>query len=245
MSRMVVNVATHPYLQGQFHLCQEMQRFGERPMIWNNCLPEGCPPHSEVPYAFKAYALREAKEIHYTTLLWSDASVIPIRPLAPLWDLIERQGYWFARNGWMNSEWTADSAYPELFPNIPIEEARKVNAKIPHVVATALGLDLRHTVGNVFFHEYLRLASQTKAFCGPWTNAPEVNEAQRRGPCGPATTLGHRHDQTAASVIAWRLKMHLTDTPNMFCYAKSDKEGKPIVRPEEYDERTILLAVGA
>ena len=37
---------------------------------------------------------------------------------------IEKHGYWFCRNGWRNWEWTADSAYADLWPGWPLEEAR-------------------------------------------------------------------------------------------------------------------------
>jgi len=47
---------------------------------------------------------------------------------------------------------------------------------------------------------------------------------------------GHRHDQTAASVIAWRLGFELTNPPNIFAYGRAG---------EAHDERTILLADGS
>ena len=55
--------------------------------------------------------------------------------------------------------------------------------------------------------------------------------------------LGHRHDQTAASVIAWRLRMKLTDPPIPFAYARTRDDGT--VHIEDQDERTILMADGS
>ena len=49
-----------------------------------------------------------------TTLLWCDACIVPVRPLEPLWEKIERDGYWFCANGWSNYEWTAALAYWEM-----------------------------------------------------------------------------------------------------------------------------------
>jgi hypothetical protein len=128
----------------------------------------------------------------------------------------------------MNSEWTADSAYADL--GITKEE----NANVQHVVATAFGISLTHPKGIVFLAEYLRLA-QTHAFCGPWWNSNRGEYAGRDGaaPCGDASVRGHRHDQAAASVIAWKLGFELTDAPEIFAYRGSETE------------KTLVIADGA
>jgi hypothetical protein len=207
------------------------------------------PTHQQIPYAFKACALKEAVSAGADLLLWCDASILPIRSLEPLWERIERDGYWFSKNGWNNREWCADSAYPDLFPDTPISVARQINERIPHVVATAFGLNMKADNGREFLDEYYRLASETRAFCGPWINTahpsatPMRQERWRYGACGPADVRGHRHDQTAASVIAWRLGMQLTDPPGIFAYSKRRPDGT--LHLEDQDERTILLADGA
>lgn len=234
--RAVVSVATGPYVKG-------LDRIGEAGALvgafaalvsWRDMLPPGCPSHSGRPYAFKAYALQyAAQESAADTLLWCDASILPIRPLEPLWERIERDGIWFSRNGWTNAQWTADSAYADLFPGVPIDEARAMNAKIPHVVATAFGISLRTEIGRAFLAAYFRLASETTAFCGPWKNSDAWSHDRRTGPCGPPSTLGHRHDQTCASVICARLGVTLTDPPDVFAYRGGETE------------KTILVADGA
>jgi hypothetical protein len=200
---------------------------------WNG-LPGEWPSHQDKPYAFKAYALKDVVDHYYhDLLLWADSSILPIRSLEPLWERIERDGYWFSRNGWNNYEWTADSAYPDLFPSEgwgrtdliealqPLPHARTLNRTIPHVVATTFGINVRHPKGRAFLDEYYRLASETRAFCGPWINSNQpgiIANPPHCSPCGPAGVRGHRHDQTAASVIAWRLGFELTDPPNIFAY---------------------------
>lgn len=217
-----MNVSTGDrYHQGQERLYREIYKLSPKLelLFWSH-VPSHWPKHEEKPYAFKAYSLISASRIA-DTVLWCDASVVPIRSLEPLWEKIERDGYWLARNGFLNTQWTCDSAYPDLFPGIPYERAREENSKIPHVVATAFGLNLRSEIGKKFLDEYYRLA-QTHAFCGPWKND---------GTCGPSDVSGHRHDQTAASVIAHRLGMQLTDCPQFFSYSPDD-------------EKTILWAKG-
>lgn len=230
MSRCVVSVGTGRYKPGIARL--KNMELGCAARFWEE-IPTGCPTHSEVPYAFKAHAIEHASKEH-DVLLWMDASVVPVANLRPLWRKIEADGYWFALNGWTNYEWTATNVYPLLFPDMPLVEAQKINREIPHVVATAFGVSLKNPTGKTFLEEYCRLA-RTKAFCGPWGNSnnPEAPQypPSMMGPCGPKDVRGHRHDQTAASVLAWRLGMALTPCPEFFSYT-------------EGDPRTVLVAKG-
>jgi hypothetical protein len=241
MRKAIVNVSTGAYADGGRRLVNMMQEFsrGAKIFAWIDKLPPNSPDHYDVPYAFKAYGIMAAiYDEDPELILWADASVVPIRDLAPLWDRIAQEGYWIAKNGWTNYEWTADAAYADLFPRMDIDEARAINKTFPQVVATSFGLNLRHPIGAKFLSEYFRLA-QTRAFCGPWTNTNNpkavidwAQAASRMGPCGPPDVIGHRHDQTAASVIAWQLGMKLTDCPEVLSY------------PPPHDN-TILLVRGA
>jgi hypothetical protein len=241
--RSVVNVATGRYVRGQERLTEWLSSHSENDyFVWRDMLPAGSPAHVEIPYAFKAYALREAIASGAKTLLWADASIVPVRDLTPLWERIERDGYWISDQagpehdkGWSNYEWTADAAYPALFHGVNDMPAsvKALNRDIPHVVATTFGFSMDHEIGRALFAEYFRLASETKAFCGPWVNANYKGEREdlpRVGCCGPPDVRGHRHDQTALSVIAWRLGCKLTRWPDPFAYRGHE------------DERTILLA---
>ncbi len=238
--RMVFNVATGSYLRGQRRLAKRLEQLGEPLRSWD-AMPPGCPPHAENPYAFKAHALNFALTLRDrpTTLLWMDASIWPAKPLDALWERIERDGYWVARNGWNNDEWTADSAYSVLFPDKNIGDARRANKKVPHVVATAFGLSLDHDIGREALRLYKQYAD-AGAFRGPWSNSNHPDCAHqtvnaRCSDCGPPDVRGHRHDQTALSIIAYRLGMVLTNPPDIFAYANANGS---------VDERTILVADG-
>jgi hypothetical protein len=209
--RMIVNVATDHHVRAQDRLVRSFK--GMCPMVAMTALPEGCPEHSRVPYAFKAYALKEVADTGAVdTVLWLDASIIPgPAPLDLLWQRIEHFGYWISRNGFRNSEWTANSAYQYL------GVTREQNENIEHVVAGAMGFDLRHEIARKFLAEYYRLATNG-AFCGPWRGGKGVQ---------------HRHDQTAASVIAWKLGMELTNPPEWFAYKGGEMD------------KTVLVAAGA
>lgn len=231
MSRCIVNVATGPYGRGQDRLIAN--QYVDVPMkMYRDVMPPGSPSHLDVPYAMKAWALKAAADEGATALLWADACILPIRSMEPLWEKIERDGYWISRNGWQNSEWTADSAYAD------IGVTREENEQIPHVVATTFGLSLAHPTGKAIFDEYLRLA-QTKAFCGPWMNKnhPDYTSMPVNGrcaPCGPPTTRGHRHDQTALSCVAYKAGVTLTDPPNFFAYRGGEVESTVLVADATY-----------
>lgn len=207
MSRCIVNVATGEYVRGQQRLLssEHVRRYSS--LMYADTMPPGSPSHRDVPYAFKAWAIKAAMEQGARLVLWADASIIPIRSIDPLWEKIERDGYWISRNGFFNSEWTAERAYADL------AISREENEAIEHVVATTFGLNLDHGAGRYIFDEYLRLA-QTDAFKGPWSGGVGVQ---------------HRHDQTALSVVAWRAGCQLTSPPEWFAYRGGEIESTILV----------------
>jgi len=172
---------------------------GEPISVWRDSYPDGSPTHQQIPYGFKAFILKGLSE-KYETLLWLDSSVVILKSLEPLWELIERQGYWFSSNQPHNcGEWTCDSALA------PLEISREEAFGIPQVMGTAFGLSMKHELSHKLLSQYFELA-QGQAFCGPWAND--------RGQASPDKRVkGHRHDQTVLSVLAKRAGMALSDPP--------------------------------
>lgn len=264
MRRLVVSYATGRYVKGLERLDEAVllkhgaggltMPWGIGP--WPNTkspgagawpIPKEWPIHQDRPYAFKAYALKAAVDAGAEILLWADAAILPIRSMEPLWERIERDGYWIHNGGWKNGQWCADYWYGDCFPGIVLEAAREMNRDIPHVVATTFGLNVKSDIGASILKEYFRLASETRAFCGPWWNSNGEREDYRKhasaAPCGPPSTLGHRHDQSCLSVIAWRHGVKLTEGAEIFDYSHRRADGT--LHIEDHDERTILLADGA
>ena len=252
LTRAVVNVSTTPYLQrGQARLQAGLDQFGAGCDFLSLAKePVDSPKHADVPFAFKAFALWPWRD-KYDSLIWCDSCILPVRSMEPAWRHIEEHGALFMNNGFDNVTWTADSAYPDLFPNLKaqmgdsihfLSEARLTNRNIPHTVGGFFGLSMRHEVGRAALEEFYRLA-KTRAFCGPGCNSnraqpgnqPEEHNAHC-GPCGPPDVRGHRHDQTALSVIAWRLDIKLVDAPQFFIYGKAE---------DAQDERTVAVADGS
>ena len=187
--------------------------------------PVGCPTHQELPFAFKAYALKDDlgfRRNDPVTLLWADSCIVPHKDLTPLWEQIERDGYWISNNGFSNAEWTVPEAYEYL------GVTREDNEKIPHVVATTFGISLAHPVGRAILDEYMRLA-MNGSFRGPVRILPGTRSTRH-----DMAVSGHRHDQTALSVIAWRLGCKLTNPPAYFAYRGGETDETYLVADGDY-----------
>lgn len=169
-------------------------------------LPEGCPTQLEVPYVFKAYAINEMIKQGFTSVLWADSSVYPVRAVEPLWQLIEQQGYWFSgtMDGATVGQWTVNSALATL------GIGREESFGIPMLSATTFGLNLSSEIGQKFFTEYWRLAQEKTAFIGPWVIC--------HADSGDSRVYGHRADQSVSSALAHRFDMRLTPQPHWFVH---------------------------
>lgn len=246
LSRCVVNVATGNsfYKHGQMRLARELRRFDPwADQVFRQSYASNWPDHKAKPYAFKSFIMMEAAKTH-DLVLWCDSSTVPIRSMEPFWEKLEREGHFLVNgNQGSNYEWTADSAYQYLFPDMTIEQARETSRKIPQIVGGILGVNVRSKSGCAFLEEYFRLAN-TDAFAGPWANLNCPSRAQygadssyTTAPCGLPDVKGHRHDQTAASVIAWRLGLQLSQYPEPYAYNGPRRETAAT-------EKTILLHDG-
>jgi hypothetical protein len=234
MRRCVVNLISGNnvyYRRGQKRIAAMMNKWDpETALLIHDSIPADWPSHKDKPYAFKSFALMEAAK-DFDLLLWCDSSVVPIAPMGPLWERIERDGYFLVDGGGVNYDWTADSAYPDLFPGVPIEEARKINRTFKQIVGGIIGLNVRSTIGAEFLRLYYELAANTNAFCGPWANLncptrPQYgpSSSYTTAACGPPDVIGHRHDQTAASVLAWRMGLKLSQYPAPYAYTLASEE---------------------
>ncbi len=159
------------------------------------------PIHSEVPYAFKAYAFKRAKELGYDLVLWCDAALWAVKDITPVFYHIEKNGYLLYRNGWTSGEWCADSALR------PLGITREQSFEYPHLMACQMGLNFNDEKANEFFEEYFRMAQEGDSFKGAWSN--EINQCSN-----DPRVLGHRHDQTVGSIIAWDMGMRDWQIPH-------------------------------
>jgi hypothetical protein len=148
--------------------------------------------------AFKPFCLTRARELGYDMVLWLDASIDIRQPLDEIWAEIERTGYILFQENHSVGEYCKDGALATL------GIGREESFMIPSCWSCALGLDLRQERSRRFLDQWRRLAVDGVTFPGPkWSG---VRGWTRTASSDPRVS-GHRYDQTAASVIAWRLGM--------------------------------------
>jgi hypothetical protein len=154
----------------------------------------GAPPHIASPYAFKPFALREAVARGYELVIWADASVWAIRDIQPMFAHLERYGWMFFFNCAAGT-WTSDAC----LRSFGIDRDRAMS--IPMLMGICMGWNMREPKCREFLRVWLEKAVDGSTFPGSWTNHHhEVSRDPR--------VLGHRHDQSAASLIAWQLGMN-------------------------------------
>lgn len=193
--RTIISVGTDEKFQAGMMRLVSLLPVGQRVALHSQ-LPPGSPTHRENPWAFKLFAIEDAWRAGATSVLWCDSSVIPLKPLDALWTLIESQGYWFSKNyDYMNGEFTSDAALRVM--GVDRDQAME----IPQVVASCFGLDFGHPIAMEFMREWWHLMD---------------HGAFKEGGSDDPRFRAHRHDQSAAAHVAWKLGMKLTAPPDWF-----------------------------
>ena len=205
ISQCVVNLSTERYWPGQERLVESLRNNTDATILTFRHESEvQAEPHSVNNYSFKPCSMIKAYEAGYRQILWLDASMNVIKPLDPIFEIIERDGYFFQDSGWPNSRWTNYKAYEYFGTN----EGEMLSSGV-------LGLDLDSEIGYKFFDQ--------------WT------QAMRDGIFN-GSHHDHRHDQCAASIIAYKLGMKLQTANTFFVYGKENNE--------HIVEQTLILADG-
>lgn len=183
------------YPRGQQRLFRSLLDTG-----WNNdtCLFDDerqiqAPGHQDCPYGFKPYALRHAAMCGYTNVLWCDASVWAVKNIQPMFDYIDQHGWLFFVNT-STGIFTSDACLEQF------EVTRDQAMDITMLMGICMGFNLTHPKTQEFLKRWLFHADNGISFPGSWTN--DQQQVSKDPRC-----KGHRHDQSAASLIAWQLEM--------------------------------------
>lgn len=183
----------------------------------------GAPTHDVAPYAFKPAMFSYAQGRGYDMILWADSAVFAIANLEPIFEHIENHGHVFFANGCVG-EWSSDAALDSF--KIGRDEAMRIT----ELTGCLMGLDLRQPKAARFLIEWKALSRDGKTFPGSWNNNNGEVSADPR-------VKGHRHDQTAASLLAHEIGMELTAS-KFFQYFISPTR-KPWSDEEENDMNLI------
>ena len=175
------------------------------------------------PYNIKASAIFEAaKRIiggFKESFLWADCSVWAIKDISPIFDIIERDGYYLLSSGY-NAAQTCSDKCLDYF-GITRDEAEK----IPDSSTMVFGFKNGHKIGMEFICEFI-----TASMMGVFEGSRE-HDNQSQDP----RFLFHRQDQSAATCIAHKLGMKLHSFGEHVAY---DQDG--VTPPES----VVMLARG-
>ncbi len=172
-------------------------------MFWDD-YPDGCPPQHEQMYAFKIFALAEAIRAGFRYVLWMDSAFQPIRSIAPLWEVIKRDGWYVPPQlSEKLSRWCSDDALRML------GVTREQVSAVPLVFSGLVGLDMQNATGKQIWWSW-EAFYRRGIFNGPHKNLPgqpvEPWGQKWQGHCSHnAEVQGHRHDESALSFILWQL----------------------------------------
>lgn len=188
--RVIVNLATEKYWSGQRRLEKSIEKTWYIINIHRDETEVNAPPHKQNPYAFKIYAIEQAKQ-HYDQVLWLDASVYAVKNPKPVFDWIDKYGYFMEEAGHYVGQWCNDETL--AFFEITREEAMKM----PMFSAGFVGLDFRNETAVTFFSRW-KNAMLNGMFKGSWNN--------------------HRHDMTCGSIIANQMGLKYSPGGQFFSY---------------------------
>jgi hypothetical protein len=208
------------YPRGQSRLYQSLsaQGYAGGRLFYTGELPPGSPPHYEVPYGFKLYALKAAFDAGYDCVCWCDASMYAIARVEPIFKVIEKQGYILFQGGDNTAAmWTHDACLSYY------KTSRNAAEKIPQIVGGLVGFSSAHAKGRAIFDEWFsECVNHPGLFRGPHSN--DMGECSKDPRC-----RGHRHDQAVLSLIAHKHQAILTQPPHLYSWLADDPASDTVI----------------
>jgi hypothetical protein len=172
----------------------------------------GSPKHSEIPYAFKPYAIQKAIDLGYDQILWADSCVVAKQNIQPVFDHIEKHGYVFFDNiGHSLGTWCND----RTLKHFSID--RQDSFGIQQIMACCYGLNFNRDFVVSLFKQY----KTVNLYRGKWHNADRTESNDTR-------VKGHRHDQAVMSAVLHNHKALILKGQESFFAYSSHKGVLPI-----------------
>ena len=196
MKHCIVNFSDYKFQLGQERLKKSLMQYSYEGdvLLFNEFSQVGSKVHLEVPYQFKVYAIDKARQMGYDVVLYCDASLYAIKDVMPVIYHIIEKGYLLEYCGFNAGQYSTDLCLNEF--GLTRDDA--MNIKLHSAGFT--GLNFKNEKATQFFDRWLKLGKEEITFCGDWNNNSKQCSQDDR-------CLGHRHDQTTASIIAHKLEM--------------------------------------
>lgn len=174
-------------------------------------------------YEDKILAIKNAKDKGFTKLLWLDCSITAIKSLQPIWDTIEKKGYYLYESGSNCAITCNDNSLMQY------GVSRTKAADYYECASNVVGINLEHPKGKAFFDLWISSLRNGANLGLKWpTEIQRLQESQAE------IFKYHRQDQSTASLSAGILGLEL------------QKEGIFVSRYENQNkkESTILILKG-
>jgi hypothetical protein len=215
-------------------------------IYWNDYFPEGCSEHFDAPFGFKPFCFYEARNLGYRQILWIDSPCVAIRSLQPVFESMKENGYILFNNNYSQTmgQWSSDEA---LATNaISREEA----LLIPEIPCSVLGLDVQDPRAQQFLEQWHQIMSDgvtakgTKDKIRDWEDYQSIAWNRNNRISSDIRVKGHRHDQTAAGIVAHRLGMqpYSDYLKDIHYQAKPVKRNTIILHHREFGESITPLS---
>lgn len=180
--------------------------------------PAGSPPHRDLPYGFKFFAMDEARRGGADSVLWLDSSCWAVRSLDRVWQRLEETGHLLVDCANWLGQWSSDGALAAL------NRSRDESMTVPLVVGGMFGIRFSHPDGARFY-DAVRALVTPAVLCGDWNNNASQCSADSR-------VRGHRHDQVALGHVADRMRLPLLHQPDLFAYATPHPDARTVIVAE-------------
>lgn len=170
--------------------------------------PPGSPPHGEMHYGFKFYAMKHCFERGYRRAIWMDAGTEMTGPIDPIIRHLDEHGTALIRGWDLLGEWISDEAL--AYHKIGREEVMKMKL----AGGCLIGIDLDKPLGARFWEEYGALTGKRNLFmCFHSENSAQdgiMKSVLRSDGDGSIISRdprvkGHRSDEASFSVIMHQL----------------------------------------
>jgi len=200
MKHCIVNFSDNHFKKGQDRLVKSLvdNKYQGDILLYNNFDEVGSKTHKEVPYQFKVYAIKKAIDLGYDIILYCDASIYAVKDVMPVIYHIIEKGNLMEYCGFNAGQWSTDICLEDF--GISRDEASLIQLHS----AGFTGLNMRNEKTIKFFSEWYQKAKEEKTFIGDWNNSQKQCSSDER-------CLGHRHDQTTASIIAHKYELERTN----------------------------------
>jgi hypothetical protein len=194
MKHCIVNFADYKFKRGQDRLRESLIQQGYQGdfISFNEFNQVGSKSQMQVPYQFKVFAIEKVRQMDYDVVLYCDASIWAIKNVMPVIHHIIDNGYLMEYCGFSVGQFSTDLCLKEF--DLTRDEAMN----IPLHSAGFTGLNFKNELACKFLDNWFDLAKKEITFIGDWNNNQKQCSQDER-------CLGHRHDQTTASIIAHKL----------------------------------------